>query len=46
MREHETTGLFRLHLDEGGRHPLLTKRDEIALSQAYEAALTIAGAAA
>ena len=31
--------LFRLYLDEVGRHPLLTKQDEIALSQAYEAGL-------
>jgi hypothetical protein len=32
MSEHERTDLFRLHLDEVGRHPLLTKQDEIALS--------------
>ena len=31
--------LFRLYLDEVGRHPLLTKQDEIELSQAYEAGL-------
>jgi RNA polymerase primary sigma factor len=31
--------LFRLYLDEVGRHPLLTKQDEVALSQAYEAGL-------
>jgi hypothetical protein len=27
MSEHETTDLFRLYLDEVGRHPLLTKKD-------------------
>jgi magnesium-transporting ATPase (P-type) len=46
MSEHERTDLFRLRLDEMGRHPLLTKQDEIALSHAYEAGLpglTIAG---
>jgi RNA polymerase primary sigma factor len=31
--------LFRLYLDEVGRHPLLTKQDEVALSQAYEQGL-------
>ena len=31
--------LFRLYLDEVGQHPLLTKDDEIELSQAYEAGL-------
>jgi RNA polymerase primary sigma factor len=31
--------LFRLYLDEIGRHPLLTKQDEVELSQAYEAGL-------
>ena len=35
----QTTDSFRLYLDEVGRHPLLTKEDEIALSQAYEAGL-------
>src|SRR5512132_1847226 len=33
----QTTDSFRLYLDEVGRHPLLTKQDEIELSQAYEA---------
>jgi RNA polymerase primary sigma factor len=37
--EHDTTDLFRLYLDEIGRRPLLTKQDEIELSQAYEAGL-------
>jgi len=31
--------LFRVYLDQVGRHPLLTKEDEIELSQAYEAGL-------
>jgi RNA polymerase sigma factor (sigma-70 family) len=35
----QTTDSFRLYLDEVGRHPLLTKDDEIELSQAYEAGL-------
>jgi RNA polymerase sigma factor (sigma-70 family) len=35
----QTTDSFRLYLDEVGRHPLLTKQDEIELSQAYEAGL-------
>jgi len=35
----QTTDSFRLYLDEVGRHPLLTKQDEITLSQAYEAGL-------
>jgi RNA polymerase primary sigma factor len=42
--------LFRLYLDEIGRHPLLTRQDEVALSQAYqqgvEAKLELAGLAA
>ena len=33
----QTTDSFRLYLDEVGRHPLLTKEDEIELSQAIEA---------
>jgi RNA polymerase primary sigma factor len=32
----QTTDSFRLYLDEVGRHPLLTKQDEVELSQAYE----------
>src|SRR5215204_3833760 len=45
MKDHDqlldlqTTDSFRLYLDEVGRHPLLTKDDEIELSQAYEAGL-------
>src|SRR6266508_2766867 len=35
----QTTDSFRLYLDEVGRHPLLTKQDEVVLSQAYEAGL-------
>jgi hypothetical protein len=35
----QTTDSFRLYLDEVARHPLLTKEDEIELSQAYEAGL-------
>ena len=37
--DQENLDLFRLYLDEVGRHPLLTKQDEIELSQAYEAGL-------
>ncbi len=33
----QTTDSLRLYLDEVGRHPLLTKQDEVELSQAYEA---------
>ena len=41
MKDHDTLDLqtpdsFRLYLDEVGRHPLLTKDDEIELSQAFE----------
>ena len=39
VRQTPELDLFRLYLDEVGRHPLLTKEDEIALSQAYEAGL-------
>ena len=35
----ENFDLFRVYLDQIGRHPLLTKEDEIELSQAYEAGL-------
>jgi RNA polymerase primary sigma factor len=35
----QTTDSFRLYLDEVGRHPLLTKQDEVELSQAYEQGL-------
>jgi RNA polymerase primary sigma factor len=35
--DHETIDLFRLYLDEIGRHPLLTAEDETRLAQAYEA---------
>jgi RNA polymerase sigma factor (sigma-70 family) len=33
----ETLDLLRVYLDQIGRHPLLTREDEIELSQAYEA---------
>ena len=39
MQSDQTTDSFCLYLDEVGRHPLLTKEDEIELSQAYEAGL-------
>jgi hypothetical protein len=42
MTDERHTGeldLFRVYLDEVGRHPLLTNDDEIELSQAYEAGL-------
>jgi RNA polymerase primary sigma factor len=35
--DQETLDLFRVYLDDIGRHPLLTKEDEIELSQAIEA---------
>jgi hypothetical protein len=38
VRRQRHTGeldLFRLYLDQIGRHPLLTNQDEIELSQAY-----------
>jgi RNA polymerase primary sigma factor len=37
--DHETIDLFRVYLDEIGRHPLLTADDEMHLAQAYEAGL-------
>src|SRR6266511_5514877 len=42
VRRERHTGvldLFRLYLDQAGRHPLLTRQDEIELSQAYEQGL-------
>ena len=42
VRRERHTGeldLFRLYLDQIGRHPLLTAEDEVRLSQAYEAGL-------
>ena len=38
-RDQETLDLFRVYLDQIGRHPLLTKEDEVELSQAYEQGL-------
>jgi RNA polymerase primary sigma factor len=35
--DRENLDLFRVYLDQIGRHPLLTKEDEIALAQAIEA---------
>jgi RNA polymerase sigma factor (sigma-70 family) len=35
--DQETLDLFRVYLDQIGQHPLLTREDEIELSQAYEA---------
>ena len=35
--DQESLDLFRVYLDDIGRHPLLTKEDEIELSQAIEA---------
>jgi RNA polymerase primary sigma factor len=37
LLELQTADSFRLYLDEVGRHPLLTKDDEVELSQAFEA---------
>jgi RNA polymerase sigma factor (sigma-70 family) len=37
--DQENLDLLRVYLDQIGRHPLLTKEDEIELSQAYEAGL-------
>jgi RNA polymerase sigma factor (sigma-70 family) len=38
-REPADLDLFRLYLDEVGQHRLLTRQDEVRLSQAYEAGL-------
>jgi RNA polymerase sigma factor (sigma-70 family) len=38
-REQADLDLFRVYLDEVGRYPLLTRRDEAELGQAYEAGL-------
>src|SRR6266704_1816278 len=38
-REPVDFDLFRLYLDEIGQHQLLTREDEVRLSQAYEAGL-------
>jgi RNA polymerase primary sigma factor len=35
--DQESLDLFRVYLDQIGRHPLLTREDEIELSQAHEA---------
>jgi RNA polymerase sigma factor (sigma-70 family) len=35
--DQENLDLFRVYLDQIGQHPLLTREDEIELSQAYEA---------
>jgi RNA polymerase sigma factor (sigma-70 family) len=37
--DQESLDLFRVYLEDIGRYPLLTKEDEIELSQAYEAGL-------
>ena len=37
--DQESLDLFRVYLDQIGQHPLLTREDEIELSQAYEAGL-------
>jgi RNA polymerase primary sigma factor len=39
MQRDDRRDLFRVYLDQIGRHPLLTKEDEIELSQAYQAGL-------
>jgi RNA polymerase primary sigma factor len=39
VRQTAELDLFRLYLDEIGRHALLTRQDEIELSQAYQAGL-------
>jgi RNA polymerase primary sigma factor len=35
--DQENLDLFRVYLDQIGRHPLLTREDEVRLAQAYEA---------
>jgi hypothetical protein len=46
VRRERHTGeldLLRLYLDQAGRHPLLTRQDEIELSQAYQEGWTPGG---
>jgi hypothetical protein len=35
--------LFRVYLDQGGRHPLLTRQEEVELNQAYRLGLDAQG---